>query len=198
MKKFLQKQFISLSEFDFFLAEKRAEGIRIFLLWVIPSLILFYLIEKYFPHSVRLHKAIQEGIGPNLWNVIGAFGLFSFGLSIIFPHSKWILKSAKNILENTFAIGCLSIGLLIGQWFFALNHNDLEWWKVGFWGVTSGALIFVVIVFNFCIWYLATLVNTEKLDFMNRISKINFIWRLLIGISICFIIYAMFITTSNT
>ena len=187
----------SLSPFDL-RSLNPANGIKSGLLklsaWALPAF-LFVAWAKHHQDVEFYSSAVTEGIGPNLWNAIGSFGLFFFGLSVVLPKSTSITKAAYTILDNTFAIGCLTIGLLIGQWFFILIDESLVWWHRGLFGVISTPVLAVIIFYNLVIWYLSFLVQTSikgESSFLFNIQKLNIIWRLFFGLIICSIITLLF------
>lgn len=150
MNKTIEEQFNHFSKSDFFLKRQFLEGLIIFCAWAIPSFMFVSWSSIYHPDVEFYRSAISEGIGPNLWNVIGSFGLFLFGLTITFPNYSWLAGIAWKILSSTYAIGSLSFGLLLSQRVFLLANNNLIWWKLGLFGVTSGLLL--VILF-FTTWH---------------------------------------------
>ncbi|NAW64793.1 hypothetical protein, partial [Photobacterium halotolerans] len=92
------------------------EAISVFLAWTVPAFIFVLWASNFYPEVKLYHDAITEGIGPNLWNVIGSFGFFSFGIAMIFSNHTGPALVADKVLSNAYAIGCLNFGLLSGQW----------------------------------------------------------------------------------
>ena len=197
MKTFLIEQFKHFEIMDVLPGKQIKEAIVVFLAWAVPAF-LFVLWASVFYPEVKFYKdAITEGIGPNLWNAIGSFGFFSVGVAIIFSKYFYPSVIAERILSNTYAIGSLSFGLLLGQWSFLLTHNDLIWWKVGFFGITSGLLLVVVFFFNLFIWYLSYLIkpsNSGESDFLFKLGQMHILWRVIIGLIFCAITLVLFLS----
>lgn len=154
------------------------EGAWVVFWWAIPAFALVLLVANYKEYlpSVYLEAAISEGIGPHLWNVIGTLGLVLVGVALIFPRSKFIAKSAHQILINTYAIGGLSFGLLSGQLAAAL---PTAWAKVATWkawliGAGGIFLVLQVLLLNFSLWYLGHLMaSRENSDgFLHRVERV--------------------------
>ncbi len=196
MSHYLLKEFSYFNRKDLWSKKQFLIALGIFLIWALPAFIIVFLYSKYFPNSAFLCGAITEGIGPNLWNFIGSLGLISFGLTLIFSKNiKFLEIISVKILSTTFAIGSLTFGLLLGQWYFLLTTSNLVWWIIGFLGVTSGLLILVIFLCNLVIWYLLFLIaeeNEEKSQFLNSLEKMHFIFRFIIGIIIISITSVLF------
>ena len=159
------------------------EAVYTFAVWALPAFIFVIWANTYYPEVEFYQKAIKEGIGPNLWNTIGSFGLFSFGVAIGLSSFKIPSVIAKQILSNTYAIGCLTFGLLVGQWYF-LSLNELVWWQQGLFGITSVFLLGVVFIYNTIIWYLGFLVGSshnQKSAFILKFETIHIFWRIGFG-----------------
>lgn len=161
LKTYLQHQFVLFDNKSFLDRNMMIQGIIIFLCWVIPSFTFVWIINhfhQYVPH-IYLEAAIAEGIGPHLWNVLGTFALMLFGLSILFPKSKLLIKSSYQILTNTFSIGGLMFGLLFGQLFTKIVSvsQTLSNWKI--WLFSTGFTILAIQAFllNFAFWWIASL-----------------------------------------
>ncbi|PHO09466.1 hypothetical protein CPG37_09315 [Malaciobacter canalis] len=73
--------------------------------------------------------------------------------------------------------------LLVGQWFFFFSHSNLEWWKIGLFGVTSGILLVIVFLYNLFVYYLLFLIRFKqtKSIFLIKLEQMHWIWRLIIG-----------------
>lgn len=92
------------------------EGALIVFWWAAPAFLIVWFVARYreYVPSAYFEAAISEGIGPHLWNVVGTLGLLLVGLALLFPGSRFIARSAYQVLINTYAIGGLSFGLLFG------------------------------------------------------------------------------------
>ncbi len=180
---------------DFHPKEELWEAIIIFISWAFPSFIFVVWANAYYPEVEFYQSAINEGIGPNLWNAIGSFGLFSFGVAVAFSSFTTPSKIAKQILSNTYAIGCLTFGLLVGQWYL-LPFGELVWWQQGLFGVTSVFLLAVVFAYNSVVWYLGFLIqNTEhkKSEFLIKFEKTHLFCRVGFGLFISSISLLVFL-----
>lgn len=141
-----------------------------------------------------LDAAISEGIGPHLWNVVGAIGAVLFGLFLILPTQRWLAKAANSVLVNTYAIGALTFGLLLGQWFYAFQTANLERWQAWANAVGFGFLFLDVFVLNFSVWYLGYLSAPDRLNtgFASKLTSVDLRLRFLAGsalgvLTICFL-----------
>jgi hypothetical protein len=158
-------------------------GAATFLWWAVPAMIFVlctHIFKEKLP-SAYLEKAISEGIGPHLWNVIGALALTLVGLSFLFPRSEFIAKSASQVLINTYAIGGLSFGLLFGQVITSFFSLNMEQWKM--WLTGLGVIFFAVqiILLNFSLWYMAFLMSSREQasGFLHTLEKSSFSLRIL-------------------
>jgi len=152
---------------------------------VFPALIFVVWAKTYHPEVEFYNEAIKEGIGANLWNLIGLFGLFSFSLAVIFSKEEWIAKIARNILINTYAIGSLNLGAFLGIILVSEFSIDLVWWKreILIFSFLLGVIFFFVL--NFSIWFMVFLIQNEpnqKSNFFIKLEKINVFWKVFIGL----------------
>lgn len=192
----IKSQFSHFNRNDFNPGSKLFEAIAEMLYWVIPAVLFVFITQKHYPDVEFYKSAMDEGIGPNLWNAIGSFGLFAFGIAIALSKEIWPSKIARNILQNTYSIGCLTIGLIIGQFFSQYPTNAL-WWQHGLFGVTSVLLIGIVILYNLSIWYLGFLIqNSEsgKSSFLTKLEQMHSIWKVIIGTFIALLITLIFLS----
>lgn len=69
-------------------------------------------------------------------------GLVLFGLAVLFPNIKFIATGAYQVLINTYGMGGLAIGLLIGKIGAQLpsSLSKLELWKAWLAGTRLTAL----------------------------------------------------------
>lgn len=183
VKNYLIKKLSIFNISDFSPRGKFKELLTIFSAWAIPAFLFVLWSSSYYPDVKFYEKAITEGIGPNLWNAIGSFGIFSFGLALVFLPYTTPSFVAKQILLNTYAIGCLTFGLLVGQWCL-LPFGELEWWQQGLFGFTSVFLLFLVLVYNLVIWYLSFLIQndeSQKSAFLIKFEQLHWAWRVCLG-----------------
>lgn len=197
MKRFLINQFKFLDKKDFFPKNELWIALSIFLAWALPAFLFAVWANKFYPDNKVYHLAIKEGIGPNLWNVIGILGFFSFGIAL--SLSKFSVPSfiAKNLLANTYTLGSLTFGLLAGQWCF-LPFDELIWWQQGLFGVTSFVLFIIFFFYNFVIWYLSFLLKRpekNKSVFLASFNKMH--WSCRIGLGLLISSIALFVLLSS-
>ncbi|MEE2603973.1 MAG: hypothetical protein VX595_12975 [Pseudomonadota bacterium] len=186
MKNFFSEKFCIFDRADLFPRENLKEAITIFMAWALPAFLFVVWADKYYPDVKFYQAAITEGIGPNLWNTIGSFGLFTFGVAVSLSSFFTPSLIARQILENTYAIGCLTFGLLVGQWCL-LPFSELTWWQQGLFGVTSVFLLVVVFLYNMVVWCLSSLIQNSperKSNFLVKLEKMHWVWRAGIGLSI--------------
>jgi hypothetical protein len=196
MKEYLQQQLNIFEKSDVAPNEHWNHALIVFSAWFFSSFLFVLWANAYYPDAKMYHSAINEGIGPNLWNVIGSFGIFSFGAAIVFCNSKWAPLVAEKILSNTFAIGCLTLGLLTAQWLTLIKNSEMIWWKTGLFGITSGFLIIVVCIYNLGIWYMGYLVQSRDnhpSKFIIKMRRVNLLVRILIAFIICSVVAVLFL-----
>ncbi|WP_155774593.1 hypothetical protein [Burkholderia stagnalis] len=155
------------------------EGVTIVFWWAAPAMIAVWLItyfRKHLPFNY-LNAAISDGIGPHLWNVVGMLGLALFGLAVLIPRCKFIANSAYQVLINTYAMGGLAIGLLIGQITARLPSalSKLELWKAWLTGTGIAFVMLELFALNFSLWCLASLMRTAAGHdgFLRRVERID-------------------------
>lgn len=173
------------------------KAFNIFLAWAFPAFLFVMWANIFYPEVEFYKKAISEGIGPNLWNAIGSFGLFAFGVAVVFSKFATPALIAKQILSNTYAIGCLTFGLLVGQWCVILSLEELIWWQRGLFGISSGLLLIVVFLYNLAIWYLSVLVQNEagrKSNFLAKLEHMHWVYRAAIGLCVSLLITLIFLS----
>jgi hypothetical protein len=132
-----------------------------FLLWVVPS-VAFVLAVSWlasFRSAEYLQAAIQQGIGPELWNVIGCFGFSLLGAALLLPRMQQLARAANFALTTAFGIGAMTYGLLIGKAIVAISAPTVQTWQAWLWGAGIGVLFLLVAVFNFVVWYGALLTS---------------------------------------
>ncbi|VVE58622.1 hypothetical protein PAN31117_05066 [Pandoraea anapnoica] len=129
--------------------------------WALPAIAGVIATDWLSSHlSVKyLQMSVQEGIGPHIWNVFAVLGIIFAALLIAAPRQKWLAIAAYQVLQNTYALGALMFGLLLGQWIcVTAPENDIFL-------ITATSLVFVfAFCLNFSIWYVAFLVSPARLD----------------------------------
>lgn len=197
MREFLIQRFSHFERSDLIPDENLKEAFTIFFAWALPAFLFVLWANTFYPEVKFYQAAISEGIGPNLWNAIGSFGLFAFGMAVMFSKFSTPALVAKQILTNTYAIGCLTFGLLVGQWCVLLSIEELVWWQRGLFGITSGFLLVVVFLYNLAVWYLSFLVQNEpgrKSDFLVKLEHMHWVWRAAIGLCVALLITLLFMS----
>jgi hypothetical protein len=132
-----------------------------FLLWVVPAAAFVLAVNRLesFRSAEYLQAAINQGIGPELWNVIGCFGFSLFGAALLWPQARVTRKAAHVVLTVAFGIGALTYGSLIGKAIVAISAPTVETWQAWFWGAGIAVLFLLVAAFNFVVWYGALLTS---------------------------------------
>lgn len=154
------------------------EGALVVCWWAAPSFLIVWLVARYREHvpSAYIEAAISEGIGPHLWNVVGTLGLVLVGFALLFPRSRFIARSAYQVLINTYAIGGLSFGLLFGQLATALASAavNVASWKAWLMGTGGVFLAVQALALNFSLWYLGHLMASREASdgFLHRVEGV--------------------------
>ncbi len=180
---------------DFYTLSMWKEPTFTFLAWALPSFLFVLWSQNYAPDVEFYQNAIKEGIGPNLWNLIGSLALFMFGWSVVLSGWDSLRKGARLILLNTYSIGSLTFGLLFGQLVTNFPTENVKWWQQGLFGVTSIGLFVMLIGYNFSIWYLSFLLGDaagNKSRFLINLEQMNFIWRAAIGLAVATLVTILF------
>ncbi|MCO1337002.1 hypothetical protein MO867_22010 [Microbulbifer sp. OS29] len=197
MRDFVVQKFHHFEESDFIPGESLKEAITIFFAWAVPAFLFVLWVNKFYPEVEFYHAAIGEGIGPNLWNAIGAFGMFSFAVAVMLPQFSTPTLVSRQILSNTYAIGCLTFGLLLGQWFTLLSTDSLIWWQRGLFGITSGFILVVVFLLNLFVWYLSFLLKDDagkKSVFLRRMEQLYWLFRIPLSLSFAALMIVIFLS----
>ena len=196
MMEYVQNQFSHFEWDDLNPIKELPDALYRFSVWALPVFIFVLWSNKYYPHVEFYQEAISEGIGPNLWNLIGAFGGFAFSVAIVLSKYIFPAKAARQILLNTYAIGSLTFGILLGQWYLILNTSEIIWWHRGLFGITTGPLLVIVFVLNFAVWYLGFLIRNDsngKSMFLIKLEQMNYFWRLGFGLFMGLMIAVIFL-----
>ena len=173
-----------IQSFIFLSAIVPIEGLRVAFWWAAPATVAVLFITHFknrLPASY-LEAAISDGIGPHIWNVVGVLGLALFGLAVLFPKIEFIATGAYQVLINTYGMGGLAIGLLIGKIGAQLpsSLSKLELWKAWLAGTGIGLLMLELFVLNFSLWCFASLMRSTKEGdgFLRRAASIDLRLRL--------------------
>ncbi len=185
IRSYIDSEISKLQRGDFSPAPGLREAIRTFIWWVIPAMALveYTMWCSRVGGAEHLAAAIEEGIGVNLWNVMGSIGIALLGLLIIAPGSRFASDASKNVLMNTYAIGCLSLGLLMGQGEYAVRTSwgvDEEFgWETG--GLLHRMLMAVGI--NAFVWYIGFHSGSVQArpEFRARLANLGIVFRLALG-----------------
>lgn len=196
MRRLLKEQFKHFKKQDFYPGSRIIEAVQVFMAWSVPAFLFVIWATIYHPEVTFYQEAIRQGIGPNLWHVIGSFGFFVFGIAVVFSRYSLFSVVAKKILSNTFAMGSLTFGLVFGQWCILFGQDDLIWWERGLYGITSGLLLIIFVILNFVIWYMSFLIENNgkiKSVVLIKLDQVHWIWKFILGLGFCTLItYAFF------
>ena len=179
LKKYLKDQFNSFDKIFFTYNIKFKKSLIDSLYWLVPAF-LFVILTKnkidYLPNKY-FEKAISEGIGPTLWNVIGAMGLFFLGLLFLFPSVYFFAKATQRLLENAYSIGLLSLGLIVGEIFFWFPNiiSNYSHSKNIIIATIIIILIIVIYLMNYSLYYVGQLLEerNNEIDFRNLVKKLE-------------------------
>lgn len=175
---YFSTQFSWFDDTKWFSKKVLTDGLKIAAVWGLPAIAAVWLnwrLPRIMPVAY-VSYAITEGISPHLWNIVGTIGLEFFGLATLFPKATWLARAAHKVLANTYSIGALAFGLLLGQMIvlgigIQPDANPLTWLQF------SLLLLLVAEVFllNFMVWYLATLVAAEMygVAFLNKLAAVD-------------------------
>ena len=173
---FLRDEISKFTNEDFSPRCEVSRPLKIFFGWFLPSFLYVIFIEFLSNYQAveYFNEATKQGIGPNLWNMMGGIGFILFFLAVAFYPLKCISKAAEITLENTFAIGSLMFGLLLGQ--FVTSTQDmithLETWKL--W-ITFPLAIFsfsIALFLNTVTWYFSFLIKSDGC-FYKKLGKLH-------------------------
>lgn len=93
-----------------------AADVTCFLLWVMPSALFVIAVDWLgaFKDTSYLTKAIGEGMSVTLMDVFATFAFSLFGAVLLAPRLGMLIRAARQMFINTFSIGSLNYGLLLG------------------------------------------------------------------------------------
>lgn len=156
--------------------------------WTLPAITGVVLTDWLGSHrSVKyLQTAIQEGIGPHIWNVFAVLGMILVGLLIALPRQRWLAIAAYQVLQNTYALGALMLGLLLGQWICFTALQDASTLHTYVRVTVSGLMFAMAFCLNFLIWYTSFLISPARLNtgFMHATVRLAPRFRLLMAAAI--------------
>ncbi|WP_297867926.1 hypothetical protein [uncultured Flavobacterium sp.] len=179
LKKYLKDQFYSFDKSFFTYNMKFKKSLIDSLYWLVPAF-LFVILTKnkidYLPNKY-FEKAISEGIGPTLWNVIGAMGLFFLGLFFLFPSVYFFAKATHRLVENAYSIGLLSLGLIVGEiffWFPSIIPNFSHSKNIII-AIIITILIIIIYLMNYSLYYVGQLLEerNNEIDFRHLVKKLE-------------------------
>lgn len=136
--------------------------------WALPSVFAVLLIHKIGQHHPTRYfdTAINQGISPQLWNVVGAIGLLFFGCCIVLIRIQGLFrlsaKLAGPVLRVASDMGLFGIGLMLGKLFIAFDSTPLLLWQMVFLGIAFGWLFFLMLFLNFILWLASRLVDSPN------------------------------------
>lgn len=179
LRKYLKDQFYSFDKNFFTYNMNFKKSLTDSLYWLIPAF-LFVILTKneinYLPNKY-FEKAISEGIGPTLWNVIGAIGLFFLGLFFLFPSVYFFTKATQRFVENAYSIGLLSLGLIVGEIFFWFPSiiSSFSYSKNIIIATIITILIIVIYMMNYSLYYIGQLLEERsiEIDFRYLVKKLE-------------------------
>lgn len=158
LRAYLQLELTGLDRETLWASFNLKEALKVLFWWFVPAylVVIVTFLHKGILPKVYLQAAIDEGIGPHLWNVMGVFGMMLMGLSVLYPRIRLLSHSAYHVLVNTHSVGCLSLGLIAGQLTtIFLNLEAAAPSKLFL--VNVGGDLIVLVAFNIILWYLAHL-----------------------------------------
>lgn len=131
------------------------------------------------------NKAIEQAIGPVLWNVVGVIALSFFALTLIFPKSKSLAVISHHLLMATYLMGAMTIGILVAQYFFVVGQlrDYLHDWRTYFYLPLTFLLLLIVVAINTVVGYLAYLVFWSR-SFLTIMAEFGFLIRAVVGIGL--------------
>ncbi|WP_157656218.1 hypothetical protein [Burkholderia ubonensis] len=203
VRSYLTSQLAPFNRSFFWSAIVPIEGLRVAFWWAAPATVAVLFITHFknqLPASY-LEAAISDGIGPHIWNVVGMLGLVLFGLAVLFPKIKFIATGAYQVLINTYGMGGLAIGLLIGKIGAQLpsSLSKLELWRAWLAGTGIALLMFELFVLNFSLWCFASLMRPTKEDdgFLRHVASIDLRLRLFAFILLSILPPAVFLVRGH-
>lgn len=157
-----------------------------FLGWFLGSFIFVAYVSFAEARRLRpieyLSKAIEQAIGPMLWNVIGAFAFMLFSLTLIFPKCRWLAGLTHHLLMAVYLMGAMMIGIMFSQLLFSLGglSEYLQDWRTYFFVPLAFILFLFVVIINCITGYLAYLVLWSD-RFLAALSDVSLVLRVLFG-----------------
>ncbi len=191
----ISREYQKLRKSDFSVSmEEVKQPLSVFLYWCIPAILSVYFVKWLDGKGPAnyLQTAIEQGVGPILWNTLACFGLILMSFSFAFPRNQLLSDAASTLLKNVYAIGCLSFGLLLGQFLTLIPeiHGQIEVWRVWILVPLSGYLLFVIFVLNFVVWYLSYLVGWGS-RYNLKLRQLNWVVRSFVSFSFAGIVFLL-------
>lgn len=128
-------------------------------------------------------QAAADALGANLWNVMGVGGCALIGLMVIVPRSARLARAASGVWANTFAVGCLGIGVLAGRLPFALAGPGIPAWQAAVCGAVGVILLAYMVALNGMAWYFGFLARSaaEGGVFGEKLAEVDLRLRAIVG-----------------
>lgn len=195
IRRLLTQQFQHFAPTDLDLRPLWRRAAILFGSWAVPAF-CFVLFSHYVrPDVIYYQEAIRESIGPHLWNVIGSFAMFVWGLALTFPRMPGLIRIAGNLLISTYSIGALTWGILAGQWWVGMTSPQFAWWQTGLFGVTGAFILGVLFALNLILWAMWALISPERPRaevFLNNVGQLSKYLRAVILLATTGLIAVMF------
>jgi hypothetical protein len=132
--------------------------------WFLPAFISFIVFQHYKSSGYfnYILKALNQGISVYLWNLMAGIGCIFFGIGILFPKNKTklkLLKNSRNILLNTFKMGLLALGVLMGEALLFQGHfRFYTSWQKWFFDAAFLMMLIEAFFINLTLWVVAVLI----------------------------------------
>jgi len=135
------------------------------LLWVIPIFIsvwgVHFLFFKNADTYMYYQKAINQSISPELWNIIGTFAIFIFGVGMLFKIEK-LIKISGEFFYYVSTMGFIMIGVLMAQVTIVFSLNKMDPRIEFLYGITFISAFFIFIFLTGVLWYGYYAIKTEQ------------------------------------
>lgn len=197
MKNNLTTQFIDFDINDLFSKNDFKNEVVYFFLWFTFSASFVIWSNTYYPDVVSYQEAIQEGmISSNLWSALGSMGFFVAGMAIAFSKFTKLRKSAKALLDSSYSVGCLSLGLMAGQVFVLVKTDGLIWWQTTIYATVISISLTILIGVNFMIRLFGYLIQNkegEKSLFLKKLEAMHWLWCVTLGLGTSLLTATLFL-----
>ncbi|KWB78521.1 hypothetical protein WL40_32795 [Burkholderia ubonensis] len=156
---------------DFWPGWALKQAVIVLAAWAVPAVAGVLVTDWLSRHRpvTYLQTAIREGIGPHVWNVFAMLGMILTGLLIAAPRQRWLAIAAHQVLQNTYALGALMFGLLLGEWICVATPQ-----RAFVLIIAMRLMIAAAFGLNLAVWYVAFLVSPERLNtgFMHTVARL--------------------------